>query len=106
MGLKPWLRHVLYVEKAEAAQRVLRSRMADGTLDTCTLVQDVREITGEQVQGLKVEMLTAGFPCQDISVAGHQRGIGTGTRLSNTTETMWCKRWGTLGSWCGRASLS
>ena len=28
------------------------------------------------------DLLTAGFPCQDLSVAGQQRGIGEGTRLS------------------------
>ena len=34
------------------------------------------------------DVLTAGFPCQDLSVAGSQRGIGEGTRSGLFYEVM------------------
>lgn len=43
---------------------------------------DVRELTAETLErdGIAVNVLTGGFPCQDISSAGKQAGIGDGTR--------------------------
>ena len=41
------------------------------------IYDDVRTITAERLasDGVGVDVITGGFPCQDISVAGHQRGI-------------------------------
>ncbi len=46
------------------------------------IYDDVRTLTAERLaaDGIGVEVITGGFPCQDISAAGHQRGIGEGTR--------------------------
>ena len=38
---------------------------------------DIKTFTGKPGQ---FDVFTAGFPCQDLSVAGKQRGIGEGTR--------------------------
>ena len=38
---------------------------------------DIKTFTAEKGQ---FDVLTAGFPCQDLSVAGRQKGIGEGTR--------------------------
>tara|TARA_R100000781_G_scaffold95851_1_gene59953 strand:+ start:508 stop:1740 length:1233 start_codon:yes stop_codon:yes gene_type:complete len=48
---------------------------------------DIRELTYEQLQadGIKPTVLTGGFPCQDISVAGKQAGI-IGERSSLWSE--------------------
>jgi len=38
---------------------------------------DIRELTGEQLKkdGIEVDVITGGFPCQDISCAGKAKGI-------------------------------
>ena len=44
--------------------------------------EDVRTLTAARLaaDGLAVDVITGGFPCQDISIAGVQAGIGEGTR--------------------------
>ena len=46
------------------------------------IYHDVRELTKGVLDrdGIAVDVITGGFPCQDLSVAGKQRGIGEGTR--------------------------
>ncbi len=41
------------------------------------IYDDVRTITAERLasDGIGVDVITGGFPCQDISVAGHQAGL-------------------------------
>jgi DNA (cytosine-5)-methyltransferase 1 len=49
---------------------------------------DVRELTGARLaaDGIAVDCITGGFPCQDISVAGKQAGIADGTRSGLWSE--------------------
>ena len=44
--------------------------------------EDVTKLTGDILarDGIAPNVLTGGFPCQDISIAGSQAGIGEGTR--------------------------
>lgn len=53
-----------------------------------TLYEDVRAITGDQLaaDGIGVDAITAGFPCQDISVAGKRAGLIEGTRSGLWSE--------------------
>lgn len=50
--------------------------------------RDVRELTAEQLaaDGIAVDVICGGFPCQDLSVAGNQRGLGEGTRSGLWSE--------------------
>jgi DNA (cytosine-5)-methyltransferase 1 len=50
--------------------------------------EDVRQLTGDILKrdGISVDVITGGFPCQDISVAGKQAGIGDGTRSGLWSE--------------------
>jgi DNA (cytosine-5)-methyltransferase 1 len=51
--------------------------------------EDVRTLTAERLaaDGIAgVDVITGGFPCQDISVAGKQAGIGEGTRSGLWSE--------------------
>lgn len=52
--------------------------------------EDVRELTGDILKrdGISVDVITGGFPCQDISVAGNTEGIGKGTRSGLYTEVI------------------
>ncbi len=49
---------------------------------------DVRTLTAERLaaDGIAVDVITGGFPCQDISHAGHQRGLEDGTRSGLWSE--------------------
>ena len=49
---------------------------------------DVRTLTGDILarDGITVDVITGGFPCQDISIAGRKEGIGTGTRSGLYSE--------------------
>lgn len=49
---------------------------------------DVRTLTAERLaaDGIAVDVITGGFPCQDLSVAGKQRGMGDGTRSGLWSE--------------------
>jgi DNA (cytosine-5)-methyltransferase 1 len=49
---------------------------------------DVRTLTGARLaaDGIAVDVITGGFPCQDLSSAGRQRGMGEGTRSGLWSE--------------------
>jgi DNA (cytosine-5)-methyltransferase 1 len=51
--------------------------------------EDVRELTSARLaaDGIgSIDVITGGFPCQDLSVAGKQRGLGEGTRSGLWSE--------------------
>jgi DNA (cytosine-5)-methyltransferase 1 len=52
------------------------------------IYDDVRTITAERLasDGIGVDVITGGFPCQDISVAGGQEGIEKGSRSGLWSE--------------------
>lgn len=64
---------VAFCEIDKYAQKVLRSRWPD-----VPLFDDVTKLKGSDVGA--VDVITGGFPCQDLSSAGNGKGIGEGTR--------------------------
>jgi hypothetical protein len=70
-ALHPWCQTIGYVENNPAAVEILRQRMGDGALDDAPIQADVR--VAQPPAG--VEVLVAGFPCQDTSGAGQKRGL-------------------------------
>jgi DNA (cytosine-5)-methyltransferase 1 len=51
--------------------------------------EDVRELTGARLAAdgiTNIDVITGGFPCQDISVAGKRAGIAEGTRSGLWSE--------------------
>jgi len=50
--------------------------------------EDVSKLTGDILarDGIAVDVITGGFPCQDISCAGKKAGIGEGTRSGLWSE--------------------
>ena len=52
------------------------------------IYEDVRNVTKARLDadGIFPDVITGGFPCQDISVAGKQAGIGEGTRSGLWSE--------------------
>ncbi len=75
---------VCAVEIDEYCRRVLMQRQDDGLLEPFPIWPDVRSFNGVPWAGL-VDVVSGGFPCQDISAAGNGAGI-TGERSGLWTE--------------------
>jgi DNA (cytosine-5)-methyltransferase 1 len=67
-------RTVCAVEIEDYPRRVLLQRQADGFLPRFPIWDDVRTFDGKPWRG-KVDVISGGFPCQDISIAGRGGGL-------------------------------
>jgi len=67
-------RTVCALEFDKYARRVLAARQDDGCLEPFPIWDDVRTFDGRPWAGL-VDVVSGGFPCQDISAAGSGAGI-------------------------------
>ncbi|MDV0602873.1 DNA cytosine methyltransferase [Raoultella ornithinolytica] len=67
-------RTVCAVERDAYAAQVLAQRQNDGILQPFPIWSDVRSFDGKPWRGI-VDVVSGGFPCQDISANGHGAGI-------------------------------
>jgi len=74
---------VAFCEIEKFPQKVLKKHWPN-----VPIYEDVRELTSDRLQsdGIFPNVITGGFPCQDISVAGIQKGIGEKTRSGLWSE--------------------
>ena len=79
---------VVAIEWDKYACAVLRERVADGWFPGMQVYEgDVRLFDPSEYTG-RVDCIHAGFPCQDISNAGKQAGVGTETRSGLYREVL------------------
>jgi len=79
---------IVAVEWDKYACAVLRQRAADGWFPGLHVWEgDVRLFDPSEYAG-RVDCIHAGFPCQDISVAGKQAGVSKGTRSGLYREVL------------------
>jgi len=76
----------LYCELDPYCQSVLVDRMEDGSLDKAPIHSDITTLHLHPCNTVK--MIGGGFPCQDISSIGLQKGIKEGHRSSLFLEIM------------------
>ena len=67
-------RTVCAVELDAYARQVLLARQLDGVLDRFPIWDDIKTFEGRPWRG-SVDVVTAGWPCQDISCAGKGEGL-------------------------------
>ena len=67
-------RPVCYVEREAYAASVLVARMQEGSLAHAPVWSDITTFNASQFAG-KVDGILAGFPCQDLSIAGAREGL-------------------------------
>lgn len=73
IALRGYVEPLAYCEIDPYCQSVLLSRMHEGHLPKAPIWDDVRTLS---IDGLEaVEIIYGGFPCQDISIAGHGSGL-------------------------------
>ena len=77
-------RTICAVEFNTYAASVLVARQNDGCLDPFPVWDDITTFDGEPWRG-RVDVVSGGFPCQDISVAGNKKGL-EGERSGLWTE--------------------
>jgi len=81
-------RPIVAVEWDKYACKVLRERVADGWFEGMSVWEgDVQLFNPSEYKG-RVDCIHAGFPCQDISTAGNQAGIGEDSRSGLYREVL------------------
>lgn len=73
LGLRDYVKPIGYCEIDDYARAILASRISEGELPFAPILRDVKSLRGKI--GV-ADIITAGFPCQDISSAGLGAGLG------------------------------
>ena len=74
IALRGYVKPIIYCEIDPYCQKVLLSRMSDKYLCNCPIWDDIRTFSGLPFKGI-IDIIYAGFPCQDISIAKNGKGL-------------------------------
>ena len=78
MGVSEWIKCVVLCERSTECQRVIETRQNFGQLAAGRVLPLVETIKAADLPP-HIDVVMGGFPCQDISAAGKQAGVETGT---------------------------
>ena len=95
MGVSEWIKCVVLCERNTECQRVIETRQNFGQLAAGRVLPLVETITAEDLPP-HIDVVMGGFPCQDISAAGKQAGVETGTRTVSKRRPCRLNSWSFL----------
>lgn len=75
LALKEWVKPIAYCEIDPYCQTVLLSRISDGSLYNAPIWDDIKTLSYDGRSWPGIDIIYAGFPCQDISIAGTKKGL-------------------------------
>lgn len=73
IALQDYVRPLVYCEIEPYCQSILLQRMQEGNLPKAPIWDDVHTLPTNELP--RIDIIYAGFPCQDISIAGRQKGL-------------------------------
>lgn len=85
LALSAFATPVAYCEIEERAVSVLNRRMRDGQLPSAPVLGDIRRVRAANLPR-RIDLITAGFPCPDVSKIGPRHGIAGGDRTGLVKE--------------------
>lgn len=75
LGLKSHVRPVMYCEKDEYCQKVLKNAMSKEMLHKAPIFPDITKLREREIRSVPIDIIYGGFPCQDISFIGKRQGL-------------------------------
>ncbi len=75
VALSEWIKPIAYCEIDHYCQGILLSRIASGELKNAPIWDDIKTLEWTRFSRGYVDIIFGGFPCQDISIAGHGKGL-------------------------------
>lgn len=73
IALQEWVRPIAYCEIDPYCQGVLLSRIFERTITNAPIWSDIKTLQSNFLPS--IDIVYGGFPCQDISIAGHGKGL-------------------------------
>jgi len=80
LALREWVKPIAYCEIEPYCQSVLLQRMQEGNLPHAPIWDDIRKLSRDVlfdagIISYPIDIIYGGFPCQEISIAGTQKGL-------------------------------
>jgi len=73
LAIQDYVTPLAYCEIDPYPQSVLLQRMQEGYLPKAPIWDDIRTLQAKELP--RIDIIYGGFPCQDISIAGRQKGL-------------------------------